>query len=136
MWRCYNTCYKKSRNASTQRKPVKQMLLEHSLVVNLPQKFCNQALSIQFIASVRGRFQHESYFVADENNLNTEIMWCLNIVKSHYRFRSCHSLENLLSCMFPHSAITEKSSMRKDKARYLTIYGIFSGIQAETEKYN
>ena len=38
--------------------------------------------------------------------------------------------------MFPHSAITEKSSMRKDKARYLTIYGIFSGIQAETEKYN
>ena len=58
------------------------------------------------------------------------------IVKSHYRFRSCDSLKYLLKSIFPDSAVTEKISMGKDKARYLIIYVIFSGIQTENEKYD
>ena len=34
-------------------------------------------------------------FVLDENTLNAEIVWCLNVVKSHHSFRSCDSLKSL-----------------------------------------
>ena len=61
-------------------------------------------------------------FVVDENTLNTEIMWCLNVVKSHYSLRSCDSFKNLFKCRFPDSAIAEKFSTRKDKARYLIVF--------------
>ena len=53
------------------------------------------------------------------------------IVKSHYRFRSCDSLKYLLKCIFPDSAVTEKISMGKDKARYLIIYVIYVIIYME-----
>ena len=56
-------------------------------------------------------------------------MWCLNVVKSHYSFRSYDFLKNLFKCIFPDSAITEKFSMGIDKARYLIIYGIFPAFK-------
>ena len=44
-----------------------------------------------------------SSFVLDENTLNAEIIWCLNVVKSDHSFRSCDSLKNLFKVMFPDS---------------------------------
>ena len=66
-----------------------------------------------------------SSFVLDENTLNAEIIWCLNLVKSHHSFRSCDSLKSLFKVMFPDSAIPDKFSLGKDKARYMIIYGIY-----------
>ena len=50
----------------------------------------------------------------DKNTLNAETMWCLNVVKAHYSFRSYDSLENSFKYMFPDSVLTEKCSMGKD----------------------
>ena len=68
-------------------------------------------------------------FVVDENTLNVEIMWCFNVVKSHYCFRSCDSLKNLFKCLFPDSAIREKFCVWKGKARYSITYGIFPAFK-------
>ena len=65
-----------------------------------------------------------SSFVSDENTLNAEIIWCLNVVKSHHNFRSFDSLKSLFKVVFPDSAIPGKLSLGKDKARYMIIYGI------------
>ena len=63
-------------------------------------------------------------FIIDENTLNAEILWCLNVVKSHHTFRYCDPLKNLFKVMFPDSAVPETFSLGKDKARYMIIYGI------------
>ena len=70
-----------------------------------------------------------SSFVLDENTLNTEIIWCLNVVKSHHSFRSCDSLKNLFKVMFPDSAIPGKFSLGKDKVRYMIIYGVYTAFE-------
>ena len=62
-----------------------------------------------------------SSFVLDENTLNAEIIWCLNLVKSHHSFRSCDSLTNLFKVMFVDSGIPDKFSLGKDKVRYMII---------------
>ena len=49
-----------------------------------------------------------SSFVLGENTLNADIVWCLNVVKSHHSFRSCDSLKSLFKVMFPDSAIPYK----------------------------
>ena len=67
-----------------------------------------------------------SSFVLDENTLIGEIIWCLSVVKSHHSFRSCDLLKNLFKVMFSDSAIPDKFSLGKDKARYMIIYGIYS----------
>ena len=41
-------------------------------------------------------------FVLDENTLNAEIVWCLNVVKSHHSFTSCDSLKNLFKVVSRH----------------------------------
>ena len=70
-----------------------------------------------------------SSFVLDENTLNTEIIWCLNVVKSHHSFRSCDSLKNLFKVMFSDSTIPGKFSLGKDKVRYIIIYGIYPAFK-------
>ena len=70
-----------------------------------------------------------SSFVLDENILNAEIIWCLNVVRSHHSFRSCDSLKNLFKVMFPYSDIPDKFSLGKDKARYMIIYGIYPAFK-------
>ena len=65
-----------------------------------------------------------SSFVLDENTLIGEIIWCLNVVKSHRSFRS-DLLKNLFKVMFPDSAIPDKFSLGKDTAKYMIIYGIY-----------
>ena len=70
-----------------------------------------------------------SSFVSYENTLNAEIIWCLNVVKSHHSFRSCNSLKNLFKVMFPDSAIPDKFFLGKDKVRYMIIYGIYPAFK-------
>ena len=60
-----------------------------------------------------------SMYIVDENTLNAEIIWCLNVVKSHHSFRSCAPLKNIFKVMFPDSRIPEKFTLGKDKIRYL-----------------
>ena len=52
--------------------------------------------------------------VLDNNTLNEETVWCLNVVKSHHSFRSYDSLKNLFKVIFPDSAISDKFSLGKD----------------------
>ena len=70
-----------------------------------------------------------SSFVFVENILNAGIVWCLNVVKFCHSFRSCDSLKNLFKVMFPDSAIPDKFSLGKDKARYMIIYGIYPAFK-------
>ena len=56
-----------------------------------------------------------SSFVLDENTLNAEIVWCLNVMKSHHSFRSCDSLNYLFKVMFPDSVILKNSLLEKIK---------------------
>ena len=70
-----------------------------------------------------------SSFVLDENTLNAEIVWCLNVVKSRHSFRSCDSLKKLFKVMFPDSAIPDIFSLGKDKAKYMIIYGIYPAFK-------
>ena len=58
-----------------------------------------------------------SSFIIDENTLNAEILWCLNVVKSHHTFRSCDPLKNLFKVMFPDSAVPEKFSLGKRQSK-------------------
>ena len=70
-----------------------------------------------------------SSFVLDENTLNAEMIRCLNVVKSHHSFRSCDSLKDLFKVIFPDSAIPDKFSLVKDKARYMIIYGSYPAFK-------
>ena len=70
-----------------------------------------------------------SFFVWNENTLNAEIVWCLNVVKSHHSFRSFDSLKNLFKVMFPNSAIAGKFSLGKDKPRYRIMCRIYQAFK-------
>ena len=70
-----------------------------------------------------------SFFVWNENTLNAEIVWCLNVVKSYHSFRSFDSLKNLFKVMFPNSAIAGKFSLGKDKPRYRIMCRIYQAFK-------
>ena len=70
-----------------------------------------------------------SSFVLDENTLNAEIVWCLNVVKSHQSSGFCDSSKNLFKVMFPDKAIPDKFSYGKDRARYMIIYGTYPAFK-------
>ena len=40
-----------------------------------------------------------SSYVVDEKALDAQILWCLNLVNSHYSYRSCEPLQNLFKRM-------------------------------------
>ena len=61
LWRCHSTLFTPKRaETPAPREKTKQMLLEHSLVLNLPQNLHNQTLRMQSVAPVPERFQHHS----------------------------------------------------------------------------
>ena len=51
----------------------------------------------------------------ESNSLNTEILWCLNMVNQYLSYDSCSNVSELFSAMFPDSEVAQKLSMGKPK---------------------
>ena len=59
---------------------------------------------------------------------------CRNMVKTHQSDRSCETVLELFKRMFKTDLVVQKFKMKKDKARYCIIYGIFPSLQATVIK--
>ena len=92
--------HQKSKNIRSLRKQGKPMLWS----CFFPHNLQNHLMLIKSakVGPVEAQKRSLSSFGLDENILNAEIAWCLNVVKSH-SFRSCDSLKNQFKVMFPDS---------------------------------
>ena len=79
-------------------------------------------------ASTTGTLNFES------NSLNTEILWCLNMVNQHLGYNWCSHIRELFSAMFPDSEVAQKFSVGKTKIRYTIIYGLAPYFKKELLK--
>ena len=59
-----------------------------------------------------------------------EIKWCLHMVESHLSYKSCDAIPDLFKKMFPNSPVAQHFQMKKDKARYLIVFGIYPALRA------
>ena len=53
-------------------------------------------------------------FMASRNSIDAEILWCMNVVKSH-SFNFCSDLKNIFTKMFPDSDIATQCTLGKMK---------------------
>lgn len=56
--------------------------------------------------------------------LDAEIRWALKVVMMHASYRSCLSLNELFSAMFPDSEISKGFKMSKTKVSYVIVFGL------------
>lgn len=73
-------------------------------------------------------------YVVSDDVLEAEIVWCLHLVQSHHSYRSCDPLSAVFQRMFKNSPIAEQFQLKKDKARYLIIYGIYPALILSLQK--
>ena len=59
-----------------------------------------------------------------------DIRWCLHMVDSHLSYRSCDVMPDLFKKMFPDSPVAQQFQMKKDKARYMIVFGIYPALRA------
>ena len=52
-------------------------------------------------------------FMGSRNSIDAEILWCMNVVKSHHSFNLCSDLTNILTKMFPDSDIATQCTLEK-----------------------
>ena len=70
-------------------------------------------------------------YVISEDVLEAEICWCLHMVQSHLSYSSCDPMAAVFKRMFKADPVAQGFQMKKDKARYLIIYGIFPSLKAQ-----
>lgn len=63
-------------------------------------------------------------FLTSTSTLNSEILWALKVVTSHFSFRSCIGLNHLFKVMFPDSDIAKNFALGKTKCAYLINFGL------------
>ena len=61
-------------------------------------------------------------FMVNTHSINTEILWCMKVFKSHYSYNSCQNFTKILTKMSPDSDIATKISLGKTKCRYMILY--------------
>ena len=66
----------------------------------------------------------DDLIINHQNTLVAEILWCLKVVMSHFSYRSCFDLNDLLKRMFFDSEVSAQFSLSKTKCRYMILYGI------------
>ena len=55
-------------------------------------------------------------FMASRNSIDAEILWCMNVAKSHHSFNSCSDLKNIFTKMFPDRIIATQFTLVKRNA--------------------
>ena len=61
-------------------------------------------------------------FSTSDATLNAEIMWCLNVVMSHFSYNSCTELTNLFKVMFPDSELAAKFTWKGQMSRHVDLW--------------
>ena len=72
------------------------------------------------------------YDISDDV-LDAEILWCLYIVDTHLSYRSCNPMPNIFKRMFKTCPLAQKFQMKKDKCRYMIMYGLYPAFKAPLE---
>ena len=73
-------------------------------------------------------------YVSSDDILEAEIVWCLYLVQCHHSYRSCDPVPSVLNRMFSSCQLIKKFQMKKDKARYLIVYGIYPALLQSLQK--
>ena len=63
-------------------------------------------------------------FVASNVVLRAEILWSMEVIMSHYSYKSCEDAGVLFRTMFPDSAVAQKVTCGERKTNYLICYGL------------
>ena len=63
-------------------------------------------------------------FIIPASKLNSEILWALKVVMSHFSLRSCMGLNDLFKVMFPGSDIVKGFALSRTKCTYLINFGL------------
>lgn len=61
--------------------------------------------------------------------IDAEILWSLYVVQTHQSYRSCDLLNKIFKRAFKNDPAAQNFQLKKDKARYFIIYGIFPFFQ-------
>ena len=72
-------------------------------------------------------------FVISEDVLDANIVWCLHLVQSHQPCRSCDFLPTVFRRMFKKCSVAQRFNMKKDKVRYMIIYGFYPALKAKQQ---
>ena len=62
--------------------------------------------------------------MASRNSINVEILWCMNVVKSHNSFNSCSDWKDIFTKMFPDSDTVTQFILGNMKCQYMILYGL------------
>ena len=94
--------------------------------------FNSTPLGTSSTAAVDGRPINSTLtpFVLSDDVLDAEIIWCLHLVQSHQSYRSCNSLPEIFRPMFKTCPIAQQFQMKKDKVKYLIVYGLYPALKA------
>lgn len=63
-------------------------------------------------------------FKANEAVVESEVLWCLNVIMNHESLRGGARSASLFSRIFPDSEIASRMTLSKDKIRYTIIHGL------------
>ena len=64
-----------------------------------------------------------------DDTIDAEILWSLYVVKTHQSYRSCDTLGKIFKRAFKKDPVAQHFQLKKDKARYFIVYGIFPSFQ-------
>ena len=84
---------------------------------------------IEEVVASGSKAQSKIPYVIDDA-VNANILWCLNMVKTHQSCWSCEPVSELFKRMFKTNPVLQKFKMKEDKARYYIMYQIFSSLHA------
>ena len=91
------------------------------------------AESVAEIESTSSKPSNHIPYVVDDDVLDGEIMWCLHMVEPHLSCRSCDPMPNIFKRMFKNSPVAQKFKMKKDKAKYMIVYGLYPAFKEKLE---
>ena len=72
-------------------------------------------------------------FVVSEDVLDAEIIWCLHLVHSHQSYQLYNPLCAVFQRMFKTCPVVQQFHMKKDKAKYVIVYGLYPALKAKQQ---
>ncbi len=98
--------------------------LNHTSVGKSSREESGQSSSAGYYAKRAKQQQDMEHFLTREAAHKAEILWALEVVKTHQSFRSNEEKSALFAKMFPDSEIAKQYAMGRTKVMYLITYGI------------
>ena len=65
--------------------------------------------------------------------LDAVVIWCLHLVHSHQSYWSSNPLPIVFRRMFKTCPVAQQFHMKKDKARYMIVYGLYLSLKAKQQ---